>query len=333
MLFVKSPYVMLHHPLFQLDSRRIGWAWSSQRLRNYSWGIAAVVHMVVFVVWALLLLVYMLVTQSQGGFFVDALVYDASLSIVGFMMFVMIAADILLDLVSVQAGVKSINLEMLAGRWDLLRLTSLNERGIVAAKHAGIRLRVWRFTTVIASARLATVALWFFATFAVPYLVIGENTIVEDLLYGVQEDAFSMLVGVMITVLTAVIYVLEPFWRMQSMTALGMVLSAYILNIPLATLAAMATMLAVWLLQCLIALALMFGWVLALVWCLPHSLFRIHRFFRVFCLCFWPASSPAPPSTAFMPLFRPGVCDAFVFASSNPTECLRSLRHMLEFER
>ena len=259
MLSVKSPYAMLHHPLFQLDSRRASWAWSSQRLRNYSWGIAALVHMVVFVVWALLLLVYMVATQNQGSFFVDTLVYDASLSIVGFMMFVVIAANILLDLVSVQAAVKSINMEMLSGRWDLLRLTALNEAGIVAAKHAGACLRVWRFTAVIASARLATVVLWFFATFIVPYLVIGENAIVEDLLYGVQEDAISIVVSGLIVGLTALIYVLEPFWRMQSMTALGMVLSAYILHIPLATLAAMATILAMWLLQLLIVLALLFG--------------------------------------------------------------------------
>ena len=259
MLFVQSPYVMLHHPLFQFDSRRAGWAWSAKRLRNYSWGIVGLVHLAVFGIWVLLLALYAVIEQGRGTFVSDIMTYDVSLSIVGFMMFVVIAAGILLDLVSVQAAVKSINVEVIAGRWDLLRLTSLNERGIVAAKHAGVRLRVWRFTTVIASARLATVVLWLVAVFIAPYLLVGDNAFVDDLLYGIQEDPFSVILGVMIAALTILIYVLEPFWRMQSMTALGMVLSAYILNIPLATLAAMATMLVVWIMQLLVGLALVFG--------------------------------------------------------------------------
>ena len=259
MLFVQSPYAMLHHPLFRLDSRRARWAWSAERLCNYSWRIVGIVHLAVFGIWAALLGLYAVIEQGRGFFFVDTMTYDVSLSIVGFMIFVVIAAGILLDLVSVQAAVKSINVEVIAGRWDLLRLTSLNERGIVAAKHAGVRLRVWRFTTVIASARLATVILWLLATFIAPYLLVGENAFVDDLLFGIQEDPFSVILGGLIAVLTALIYVLEPFWRMQSMTALGMVLSAYILNIPLATLAGMATMLVVWLVQFLVGLALVFG--------------------------------------------------------------------------
>lgn len=259
MFSVRSPYVMFHHPLFRLDSRRIRWAWSPQRLRRYTWGLVVGVHLAVFGIWGLLLALYALLAPDRSMFYADRLIYDVGLGIVGFMMFIVIAAGILLDLVSVQAAVKTINSEMLAGRWDLLRLTSLNERGIVAAKHAGVRLRMWRFTTIVASARLATVVLWLFATFVAPYLVTGDNAIVQELLFDFQEEAFSIVIAAIIVALTALIYVLEPFWRMQSMTALGMVLSAYIVNIPLATLAAMGTMLAIWLLQGFVALALFFG--------------------------------------------------------------------------
>jgi len=324
MLFVKSPYMMLHHPLFRLDSRRVRWAWSTQRLRHYTWGILVVVHLVVFVLWSFLLALYSLMEQSRGTFFVDSLIYDTGLDIIGFMMLVVIAAGSLLDLVSLQAAVKTINGEMLAGRWDLLRLTALNERGIVAAKHAGVRLRVWRFTSIVASARLATVVLWLFAAFIAPYLMTGDNVFVEDLLFGVQEEPVSIVVGVVIAGLTALIYVMEPFWRMQSMTALGMVLSAYIVNIPLATLAAMGTMLAVWLLQFFIAVALVFG----LGFGSP-----IHRCCPVSSMCLLPALSPVPRSMAFMPFSRPGVCAAFATASSNPNRRLRPSGDMLEFGR
>lgn len=257
MRLMQSPYSMDHHPLFRLDSRRVNWAWSPQRLRQYTWGILTLVHLALFAIWVLLLALYAIFTP--GNNLDEDLVYNISLNIVSFVFFVIIAADVLLDFVSLQAAIKSINSEVLAGRWDLLRLTSLNERGIVAAKHAGVRLRVWRFTAIVASARAASVALWGFALFIAPWLVTGENWFVDDLLYEFQDTPFTIPVMILIVALTALIYVLEPFWRMQSMTALGMVLSAYITNIPLATLAAIGAMFAVWVLQVLVLLALLFG--------------------------------------------------------------------------
>lgn len=259
MKLFQSPYAddMLRHPLFHLDVRAVSWAWPPRRFWQYSRRILLVVHAVIFLLWALLSVLdaannpfeppdyrfsqYFLVNNVNFFYFV---------------MFVAIAANTLLDFRSLQLGLKTINGEITAGRWDLLRLTALHERGIVRAKHAGARLRVWRMTMVIVSARLATVTIGLFAALVAPYLFTGENIIVEGLLDSFIREPLPMLVVLMIGAVTAAVYAVEPFWRMQAMTALGMALSAHIQNAALGMLAAVGGMVVVWLLQVIVVIAL-----------------------------------------------------------------------------
>lgn len=55
-----------------------------------------------------------------------------------------------------------------------------------------------------------------------------------------------MLFAVAALVLTLAVYVVEPYWRMRALTALGLVISSYVLNTPLANRRSVGAIFAVW---------------------------------------------------------------------------------------
>ncbi len=255
---LRSPYVMGRHPIFQYETRRVRWTWSPARLWSYTRAILIVMHLLALALWLLLLVVWRVAAPTD--FFFTSDIISISITIINFMLGLVFLASPVLDFVSLQVALNSINGEQLAGRWDLLRLTALTEHGIVRAKLAGLWLRTWRLTSAVVGARLALIMLGGLVIFVVPYLAQGYNEAVEEIVFGLTTDPISIVLVAVIIVITLMVYVVEPFWRMQSMTALGMVLSAYIPNLPLAMLGAVGAMFAVWLLQAIIVVALV--WVL-----------------------------------------------------------------------
>ncbi len=257
MKLVQSPYAdeMLRHPVFRLDARRIRWGHSIANLWRHSRRIFLVVNGIILFFWVLLLAASATGRLNQN----DALIYTDTFNILALFMFAAIAIDGILDFMCLQAALRTINGEVIAGRWDLLRLTALHERGIVRAKHAAARLRAWRVTMVIASIRASTILLSLFAIFILPYILLGYNDLADGLVDGFAYDPVNSIVVYITLTITSIVYMIEPFWRMQAMTALGMVLSAYIHNTALGLLAAVGAMFGVWILQAIIVAVLAFG--------------------------------------------------------------------------
>lgn len=254
MKLVQGPYTgeMLRHPLFGREVRGMKPAWQPSQFRQTSRRVVLVVHAVIFAVWLLLAL---LIVGPGRPSELNTYVSRGMNLIVG----AAVLLDAILDFVCLQGAVKTISGEVTAGRWDLLRLTALSDRGIVRAKHAGARLRVWRATMIVASVRAAAVNLLLFNVLILPYLVFGENSSAAGLIDSLISDPFGTLLTFAGIGITFVVYIVEPFWRAQAMTALGMVLSAYIQSVPLALLAGLGVILAVWLVQVIIVIALVVG--------------------------------------------------------------------------
>lgn len=257
MRLVQSPYAddALRHPLFWLDVRRVRWGQTVERFRRYSRNIFLVVNSAVLFIWLFLLMA----AWAGDPYDRSSLVYVESFNILNFIAVIAIAVDAVLDFVCLQTALNAINGEIVAGRWDLLRLTALHERGIARAKHAATRLRVWRLTLVVASVRAATILLALVGLLALPYIFTGYNRVVDGLFDTLIYDPISSFLAYTIAAITALVYIVEPFWRMQAMTALGMVLSAYIRSTAFGLLAAVGTMVMVWLLQLTIAVVLALG--------------------------------------------------------------------------
>jgi hypothetical protein len=258
-----TPYSnnMLRHPLFRREVRHVRWGFSEARIRGYSLRVFLIVYVVIFLTWLLLSLAfstpppYSSYQQSLSSWFV----YGSSPQVFLLLIVAAIGVNLILDFASMLSGLSSINGEILAGRWDLLRLTALREEGIVNAKYAAAQVRAWRMLAVTVSIRVATIILGLFIFLFLPLIMLGDGSFFTGLSETLVLEPFAMLFAFVALVLTLAVYVVEPYWRMKALTALGLVISSYVLNTPLATLASVGAIFAVWLTQAVIAAILVFG--------------------------------------------------------------------------
>lgn len=255
---LQTPYAgdMMRHPLFRLDARQVPWLRSPERFRGQTWRVIAVMHVLLLTVWLVILAVH---SANKREFSSSQMAYVDGPTVISFLATAIIPLSAILDFICLQASLKSISGEVIAGRWDLLRLTALSEGGIVRAKHAGVRLRVWRSTMMIVGLRTAAVTISLFALLIWPYVVTGENVNIGQLAEAFMEAPLSSIALVITAAVTVLVYIVEPVWRVQAFSALGMTLSAYIGTIPLAMLASVGAIFALWLVQIIVAAVLFFS--------------------------------------------------------------------------
>jgi hypothetical protein len=172
-----------------------------------------------------------------------------------------IGGSLFLDFSSLTAGMNAINRDMVAGRWDLLRLTMLPERQILMAKHAITQVRAWRMLMWISGMRVLSVVIAVGLMFVRPPYPGGRSP-VESILRGFIDEPFLALLVAFAVLGFVVVYLLEPFWRFQAMTAMSLSVSAG-RNPTNSILMGLAAILGVWISQGIIAVAL--GYVMFLV--------------------------------------------------------------------
>jgi hypothetical protein len=161
-----------------------------------------------------------------------------------------IVGEVFLDFACIHAGMNSINRDMVAGRWDLLRVTSLTEAQILYAKHAITGLRAWRGLIWIVTMRVLSVLIFIgLATVRPPYS--GSRSGLEQLWIGFHDEPLLASVIAFTVLWFVLIYLLEVFWRHQAMTALGLAVSAG-RNTTHAILTALGSVLGVWISQAFI---------------------------------------------------------------------------------
>lgn len=242
----RTPFAAAGHPVFERDISRLQRVWPEARLRRASRLAVAQVALVVVVVWLLLSAISAAgysPTQPQG-------IYHASSNVIFWLILIALGSGALLDMLAVRAALPVISGEVRARRWELLRLTPLRESGIVSAKHAAAQLRVWRALALVVGLRAATAALFLINVFGLSYVVAGSPPFLRD-----ELAAAPLIIGAVAAF--GAVYLFEPLWRVRTMTALGMVISAHVLESALSTLAAGGALLLVWLAQALILGALL----------------------------------------------------------------------------
>ncbi len=250
MLFIEWPDVMRDHPVFRLDSGRIPytryhWPYMRQMIRR--------VHITFLVAWLLITAVTLIAGPSFGS------VYDlTSFTVLGIGALSWLAGGFL-DVVSVQTGAKLVSEDVLKGRWDLLRLTPVPNQELMQAKHAAARLRVWTMTAAIASVRLTVLSFGLITLLFLSYASVGQNYTIEYWVRLFLYDPINTLIGLLAVGLLALVYVLEPFWRAQAMTALGLLIATRVTRRTMAMLAGFALTFVVWLAQGLMLGVLLYG--------------------------------------------------------------------------
>ncbi|MFN8451712.1 MAG: hypothetical protein U0521_24750 [Anaerolineae bacterium] len=227
-----------HNPLFALEARRVRWGGSAKAMTDYSIVLAGAICVVVVLLW--------LVIRLSERY--PARVNDFSLILLG----ASLLAALLLDYRCIATALGSINGEIAANRWDLLRLTEINPRQIVAAKFGAAQVRVWRLMMLITALRIA-VAL----TLGISVLGIAW----QDTTAGVRTtgEIISSLLGQLVLIVVAVIYVVEPFYRMRVVTALGVAISARARSHVSSVLVGVGALAALWLAQGIVITAMAFA--------------------------------------------------------------------------
>lgn len=115
------------------------------------------------------------------------------------------------DIACLLTSMNALNREVGQAKLDLLRLTPLHEAGIIAAKHGLSLVRTRRSTLMMAGARFGLLA-------AVLYF--------SDLFLGAWGNWGAMLVQLAFVALIFAVFLLEPFWRNEMITALGLYVSS-----------------------------------------------------------------------------------------------------------
>jgi hypothetical protein len=225
------------HPLFQFDARRIRWA---KRPR------AAIIRVILFSMLrtSILWLIFTALHYASINYISDPVQRFVVTGVNMLYLFVFISIPVsgLLDFAALLLSLNSVTGDMVAGRWDLLRLTTLSTEGMVAAKHAISQTRCWRPMLMLVGTRLGIIAL------VVLLLLLAAVAYGGTIQIRRLEDIYYFFC---IVVLCAV-YVIEPYWRMKAMTAVGVAISALNRSTTSAMLGAFGSLIGMWILQVLV---------------------------------------------------------------------------------
>lgn len=220
-----------NHPLFKYETRLVKWGGSVEALQQTSFRVLAVACVTVPLLWILT----SLATYGTGNadYALDNSGLIVSLvAILGFLL------NFALDYYCLSAALPAFSGEVLAGRWDLLRLTPITVREIIAVKHAIVQVRAWRMMMIVIAVRVASVLI---TVFHVVLWLAGELLL--------PEERLLLLASALPALGLVLLYVIEPWWRMRAVTALGLALSARMYSPTSLWLTAIGATLLVWILQ------------------------------------------------------------------------------------
>ena len=239
-----TPYFRLSsNPLFLLETRHSQHGGSPQALIDYSLLRILIICAALLAIWTFLTVAYPRPYSYVNPVGLEFMLFVAVLSLL---------AGFVLDFFGIANALASIAGDVTASRWELLRLTLLSPRHIVAAKHGTAQVRVWRILTIIIGARVAVL------------LMLVLNLIFEYFRlpgYSMFSGASLLTVVIVLAVgaASATIFMLEPFWRLKTVTALGVAVSALARQTIPGILRALWTLVVFWVGQGILILALLLG--------------------------------------------------------------------------
>ncbi len=131
----------------------------------------------------------------------------------------LLGTTVVVDAVYALITVGTFNTEIQQGQWDLLRLTPLLPEQIYAAKFSIAQLRVFRWMVVEAGVRVLCLSLLL--------LEIALQTVRSIVSYPLYLPSIWLNTLILLILFPLLyMFVMEPFWRMRTMVAIGCAASA-----------------------------------------------------------------------------------------------------------
>ncbi|MFN8420923.1 MAG: hypothetical protein U0528_17025 [Anaerolineae bacterium] len=140
--------------------------------------------------------------------------------------------------------IHSVNHQINNGHWDLLRLTPLPEEDIYDAKVTTGEIRAWRIFNLEIALRLMLFVLAVLTTLVPAEVIVfgqdyfGSESVWMRLWSGLQQQPVITVLEVGIVLIIALVWLVEPRWRMRALLALGLAISARVRNVSMSSLSA-----------------------------------------------------------------------------------------------
>lgn len=243
---IPNAQLMQTHPVFALEHRRIPAKRGLPRLPRYSLYWFLRVAVILSAMYGLTVYSNWRSYQDSGGY--GYIYIEGTYLFVLFLGFASLAANFVLDFICILASINGISKERNTQHWHLIWLSNLRPYDVVEAKHTLAQLRVWRITSILISIRILVLMLILLQVFFVQNLFDG-GSVLMDVLNEFVRNPIESLFGVLAVVILASAYILEPLWRMRTLTALGTAISARISGFANGLLTGFGVIVVVWISQ------------------------------------------------------------------------------------
>lgn len=250
-------------PLYQMERRKLKWASTHQKATRSLQLIFFAPMLILFIIW--IGFIYRdVLAASPNNSFIYYERYSVNYLWVVFAITVTILS-FLLDFASMVVTFGSMGNEKVFGRWDLLVLAAEKEP-IARSKHAFARLRIARVLTFNLSIRVAVLLLFLFTVTTDGYYM-EYGTTLENIWRYLLDEPLGFLAIVTIASFIFAFYLLEPIWRVNAITAMGVALSARVRRIALLVPLAFVALALMWILQGIILAVITYGvtWIPTLI--------------------------------------------------------------------
>lgn len=237
-------------PLYQLERRKLKWASTPEKARRSLLWIAIPPIIALIVLWFVFIYRDSVSSDSWSQWVFNYIyaIFIASMTLLSG----------LLDFDSIVVTFSSMRDETVFNRLDLLTL-AIEKEHITRSKHAFAKLRIARFLVFNLAIRVA-VLLMVVLVFTVSGYFLGSisGTIAEIGDFLVEYPGQALWI-ICVSVLVTAFYLLEPIWRVSTITAMGIALSARIKNIALLAPMAFFVLAIMWILQGVVLAVFGFG--------------------------------------------------------------------------
>jgi len=254
------PQHLWNDPLFRSQARTVKWgeSWAIMRDRTFAWLIQA--FLIIVIAWLVCVGIYgitnVLTRSVPNGWLLDFTQGYWVFAIV-----ISLLANLAIDFTGISAGLGVISAEVTSGRYELIRMSLVRPTRIVASKYMLAQVRVWRDTARLMWVRLLLII------FGVVIIAWNGFTADSYATFNYSRGVYD-LYPYYILGFSAIVYVIEPYWRMKAVTAIGVALSSRLTTGVGATLASGLALLAYWLFQAVMLFALSFMLSIVTIWML-----------------------------------------------------------------
>lgn len=129
--------------------------------------------------------------------------------------------NLYMDAASVLSGLNTINADMVAGRWDIMRITALPESELISVKHGITQLRTWRSLVTILTLRITVLVLLFVLVLWGLFDGSYRYNWIRSLVWDVMRSPATFVLVLFLLTLAVSIFLIEPVIRLRTTSMIG----------------------------------------------------------------------------------------------------------------